>query len=184
MIERIENKKMNGQYHFDFRTLLYKGFTTDLVINTLEKKKSSLKVKENDIFWLIETPDTLSFKNSFYNFNWIISKKDTILIQVKVLVISDKVNSTYTYDFNSSNEGTYLYKAIHHQSLIKGEKNYSGALEIYLYPTLHNFSSISSIDDNLYDFSKTNKIINTNPEDIEGIKLKLNVPVLKFNQKE
>lgn len=184
MIERIENKKKTGEYHFDFRTLLYKGFSTDLVINTLKRKKSSLKIKENDNFWLIETPDTLSTKNSSYNFNWIISKKDTTLIQANVMVISNKLNSTYTYDYNSTSDGTYLSKAIHQQSLKKEKKNYSGALEIYLYPTNNNFSSISAVDDNLYDFSKTDKIVNTNLENIEVIKLKLNVPVLKFNQKE
>jgi len=184
VIERIENKKKTGEYHFDFRTLLYKGFSTDLVINTLKRKNSSLKIKENDNFWLIEIPDTLSTKNSSYNFNWIISKKDTTLIQANVLVISNKLNSTYTYDYNSTSDGTYLYKTIHQQSLKKEKKNYSGALEIYLYPTNNNFSSISAVDDNLYDFSKTDKIVNTNLENIEVIKLKLNVPVLKFNQKE
>lgn len=180
IVDKIRSVKSDAEYHFDFRSLLYKSFTTDLVINKLDGK-SELNVKHDDSFWYIETPNPLESNNSHYIFKWTIRKKDSTLLRAETLVEGKKSSNSYIFDFITNEEGTHLYKASHNQIIKKGKKIYSGGLEIYVVPTNENFSSITSMGGNHYDFSKNNNKINASPETLDDFKIRLNVPDIKFN---
>jgi|GEM_PF-3887742 len=183
VVERMENGKTNAKYHFDFRSLLYRAFTTEQVIDKIDNKKakSELTVKQDDKFWLIETPDPLEFNNTHYIFKWIINKSDTTLLQTRTIVNGEKSSNTYVYDFITNEESTCLYKAHHSQLLSNGKRNYSGGLEMYVLPSKENMSSIISIDCKDYDFSKIKRKAKINSETLDDFKVRLGIPTIKFD---
>lgn len=143
--------------------------------------KVALATTQDDQFWFIETTDPIVSNNTQNIFKWTISKRDTSLLQTTRIVLGENSSNTYIYDFTTNDKESYLFKASHRQLLRKGKNNYSGGLEIYVFPTTENFSSMSSIEGKDYDFSKIKKMSKVSSETLDEFKVRLDIPTMKFD---